>query len=43
MENLKLISIRVSVNALDSANSIAKQLGCYNQSDVLRLAIWDRN
>lgn len=40
MEKLKLTSIRVSVNALDSAHSLAKELGYYNPSDVLRLAMW---
>lgn len=40
MSNLKLTSIRVSTDALDSAHALAKQLGYYNPSDVLRLAMW---
>lgn len=40
MSNLKLTSIRVSTESLDSAHALAKQLGYYNPSDVLRLAMW---
>lgn len=40
MSNLKLTSIRVSTDALDTAHALAKQLGYYNPSDVLRLAMW---
>ena len=40
MSNLKLTSIRVSTDVLDTAHAIAKQLGYYNPSDVLRLAMW---
>lgn len=40
MGNLKLTSIRVSTEALDCAHALSKQLGYYNPSDVLRLAMW---
>lgn len=40
MSNLKLTSIRVSTEALDCAHALSKQLGYYNPSDVLRLAMW---
>lgn len=40
MSNLKLTSIRVSTEALDSAHYLAEQQGYYNPSDVMRLAMW---
>lgn len=40
MNKLKLTSIRVSTEALDCAHALCKQLGYYNPSDVLRLAMW---
>lgn len=40
MENLKLTSIRISVDTLDRAHALAKQLAYYNPSDVLRIAMW---
>lgn len=40
MGNLKLTSIRVSTECLDSAHALAKHSYYYNQSDVMRLAMW---
>lgn len=40
MENLKLTSIRVGVDSLESASAIAKQFGYFTTSDVLRVAMW---
>lgn len=40
MENLKLTSIRISVDSLDRAHALARQLAYYNPSDVLRIAMW---
>ena len=40
MSKLKLTSIRVSTESLDSAHALTKHLGYYNPSDVMRLAMW---
>lgn len=40
MEVLKLTSIRLSKSALSHANQLAKSLGYYRSSDVIRIAIW---
>ena len=40
MEVLKLTSIRLSKSALAQAKSLARSLGYYRTSDVLRVAIW---
>lgn len=40
MSKLKLTSIRVSTDSLDSAHYLSKQMNYYSPSDVLRLAMW---
>lgn len=40
MEILKLTSIRLSKSSLSVANALAKKLGYYRSSEVLRVAIW---
>lgn len=40
MSKLKLTSIRVSTESLDSAHALSKQMNYYSPSDVLRLAMW---
>ena len=40
MSKLKLTSIRVSTDSLDSAHALSKQMNYYSPSDVLRLAMW---
>lgn len=40
MEILKLTSIRLPKSALSRAAGLARSLGYYKTSDVIRLAIW---
>lgn len=40
MEKMKLTSIRITGNSLESAQALTNQLSFCTQSDVLRLAIW---
>ncbi len=40
MEILKLTSIRLSKSSLSQAAALGRGLGCFRQSDVLRVAIW---
>ena len=40
MEVLKLTSIRLSKSALSQANQLARELGYYRTSDIIRVAIW---
>lgn len=40
MSKLKLTSIRVSTDSLDSAHYLSEQMNYYSPSDVLRLAMW---
>lgn len=40
MEVLKLTSIRLSKSALDRASHLSHELGFYQSSHVIRIAIW---
>lgn len=40
MENLKLTSIRLSKAALAQANNLARSIGYFQTSQVIRVAIW---
>lgn len=40
MEVLKLTSIRLSKSALDRASHLSRELGFYQSSHVIRIAIW---
>ena len=40
MENLKLTSIRVPKEYLVTADKLGKELGYYQRSHILRVAIW---
>lgn len=40
METLKLTSIRLERRSLEQANRIAKEIGYYQSSNVIRTALW---
>lgn len=40
METLKLTSIRLERRSLEQANRIAKEIGYYQSSSVIRIALW---
>lgn len=40
METLKLTSIRLEKRSLEQANRIAKEIGFYQSSNVIRIALW---
>lgn len=40
METLKLTSIRLEKRSLEQANRIAKEIGYYQSSNVIRTALW---
>lgn len=40
METLKLTSIRLEKRSLEQANRIAKEIGYYQSSNVIRIALW---
>lgn len=40
MEVLKLTSIRLSKSALDRASHLSRELGFYQASHVIRIALW---
>lgn len=40
METLKLTSIRLDRQSLEQANRIAKEIGYYQSSSVIRIALW---
>lgn len=40
METLKLTSIRLEKKSLEQANRIAKEIGYYQSSRVIRIALW---
>lgn len=40
METLKLTSIRLEKRSLEQANRIAKEIGYFQSSEVIRIALW---
>lgn len=40
MELLKLTSIRLEKRSLEQANRIAKEIGCFQTSNVIRTSLW---